>query len=205
MATSFRRAPDFDRRADLVDATLDCIAELGIQGTTVRSITARAGVTNGLIRHHFASKDNLIVAAYRRTIEIITEPPLAVASSQGSPHDKMRRFIAASVSGPAADPRVLSLWAAFISQVHLNPDLAEVRREKYLACHDACEALIVDVLTSEGRNPSVSERQRLTTAVNALIDGLWLECCLGAKEIDENKQIEIGLQSVASLLGVTFF
>ena len=56
MTASFRRAPDFDRRTDMIEATLDCIADLGIQATTVRAVAARAGVSNGLIRHHFTSK-----------------------------------------------------------------------------------------------------------------------------------------------------
>ena len=56
MTASFRRAPDFDRRTDMIEATLDCIADLGIQATTVRAVAARAGVSNGLIRHHFAPR-----------------------------------------------------------------------------------------------------------------------------------------------------
>ena len=62
MIASFRRVPEFDRRADMIEATLDCIADLGIQGTTVRAVAAHAGVSNGLIRHHFASE----IAAARR-------------------------------------------------------------------------------------------------------------------------------------------
>jgi TetR/AcrR family transcriptional repressor of bet genes len=202
MTGSFRRAPEFDRRADLVDATLDCIAELGIQGTTVRAVAAHAGVSNGLIRHHFASKDNLIVEAYRRTIEIITGPPLAVVETEGSPHDRLRRFIIASITGPVADPRVLSLWATFISQVPINPALAEVHRENYLVYRHACDALIDEVLTAEGRKPSQTDRKRLGIAFNAVIDGLWLEGCLSAEEIGEKLQIEIGIKSIESLLAI---
>ncbi len=83
MTASFRRAPDFDRRTDMIEATLDCIADLGIQATTVRAVAARAGVSNGLIRHHFTSKANLIAAAYRRMIEMMTVPALSILESDG--------------------------------------------------------------------------------------------------------------------------
>jgi AcrR family transcriptional regulator len=49
---SYSRATEAERREDLIAATLDCIADVGIQGATVRQIAARAGVTGGLIRHY---------------------------------------------------------------------------------------------------------------------------------------------------------
>jgi len=204
MTASFRRAPDFDRRTDMVEATLDCIADLGIQATTVRAVAARAGVSNGLIRHHFASKDNLIAAAYRRTIEMMIAPALNVLdSAQGSPRARMTRFIIASLGGPVADPRMLSLWATFVSQVHVERDLAREHREGYLAFRRATETLIGEVLEAEGRKISAIESEQLAIAVNALIDGLWVEGCLSAEEIDETTQIAIGVRSVEALLGIS--
>ena len=35
---TFHRAPEGERRQDLIEATLDTIAELGLQGATVRQI-----------------------------------------------------------------------------------------------------------------------------------------------------------------------
>lgn len=202
MTTSFRRAPDFDRRTDLIEATMDCISELGIQGTSVRAVASKAGVSNGLIRHHFASKENLIAEAYSRTIAIITGPPLAVAAEDGSPTEKLRRFLVTSISGPVAEPRILSLWATFISQVHINDRFREIHRTQYVAYRAACRSLIEDVLAANGIRASADELHRLSIALNAIMDGLWLEGCLSAEEIDEALQIDIGLSSAERLLGV---
>jgi AcrR family transcriptional regulator len=65
---SFHHESEDVRRQDLVAATLDCIAEYGIQGATVRLIADRAGVTPGLIRHYFVSKDLMFQAAYREVV-----------------------------------------------------------------------------------------------------------------------------------------
>lgn len=202
VTTSFRRAPDFDRRTDLIEATMDCIVELGIQGTSVRAVAAKAGVSNGLIRHHFASKENLIAEAYGRTIAIITGPPLAVAAEEGSPIDKLRRFLIASISGPVAEPRILSLWATFISQVHINERFREIHRTRYVAYRAACRSLIQGVLEADGVRASAEKLHHLSIALNAIIDGLWLEGCLSAEEIDESLQIDIALSSVERLLGI---
>lgn len=204
MTASFRRTPDFDRRTDLVEATMDCIVEIGIQGTSVRAVAAKAGVSNGLIRHHFLSKENLIAEAYSRTIAIITGPPLAVAAEDGSPVERLRRFVAASISGPVAEPRILSLWATFISQLHINERFREIHRTHYVAYRASCQSLIAGVLEANRVRAPAEELHRMSIALNAIIDGLWLEGCLSAEEIDERLQVEIGLSSVERLLGIKF-
>lgn len=202
MTASFRRAPDFERRSDLIEATLDCIADLGIQATTVRAVAARAGVSNGLIRHHFASKENLIVAAYRRTIEMMTGPALAVLESKESDaHFRLVRFVAASLGSPVSDPRMLSIWATFISQIRVDEQIARAHHEGYLKLRQATEPMIGEILSANGREISLAEREHLAIAINAVIDGLWLEGCL-ADHFNEAEQIKIGLRSVGALLGV---
>lgn len=203
MTVSYRRAPDHERRSDMIEATLDCIADLGIRATTVRAVAARAGVSNGLIRHHFESKDNLILEAYRRTIEMMTRPALDIlGDEQGTPHQRLARFVAASLGGPVADPRMLSLWATFISQIRVDERIAREHRQAYLDFRRAVEPLIGEVLAAEGRSATEAERERFGTAINAVMDGLWLEGCL-AENVDEAGQIDIGLRSVEALLGVT--
>ncbi|MGH7003342.1 MAG: TetR family transcriptional regulator, partial [Alphaproteobacteria bacterium] len=46
---SFRREGEDKRREDLIAATLQCVAENGLSGATVREIALRADVTPGLI------------------------------------------------------------------------------------------------------------------------------------------------------------
>ncbi|RVJ51992.1 TetR family transcriptional regulator, partial [Sinorhizobium meliloti] len=70
---SFYRAPEGERRQELIEATLDCISEFGLKGATVRQIALRAGVTAGLVRHYFESKDQMVAEAYRAVIASLTE------------------------------------------------------------------------------------------------------------------------------------
>jgi AcrR family transcriptional regulator len=50
---------DLTTRARIRDAALRLFAERGIDGATVRDIAKEAGVSAGLIRHHFGSKEAL--------------------------------------------------------------------------------------------------------------------------------------------------
>lgn len=50
---------DRTARARIRDAAISCFAADGVEATTVRAIAAGAGVSPGLVIHHFGSKDNL--------------------------------------------------------------------------------------------------------------------------------------------------
>ncbi|SDZ06394.1 DNA-binding transcriptional regulator, AcrR family [Amycolatopsis xylanica] len=47
----------------LLDATIDCLVELGYARTSVQEICARAGVSKGAVQHHFSAKAELMAAA----------------------------------------------------------------------------------------------------------------------------------------------
>ncbi len=50
---------DLTARARIRDAALRLFAERGIGGATIRDIAKAAGVSGGLVRHHFGSKEEL--------------------------------------------------------------------------------------------------------------------------------------------------
>ena len=50
---------DLTARARIRDAAIDLFAERGIAAATIRDIAQAAGVSSGLVRHHFGSKDGL--------------------------------------------------------------------------------------------------------------------------------------------------
>lgn len=80
--------------AKLRDATLELIAEGGMKAATVRAIAERAGLTQGLIRHHYGSLAGLIEACDRHVAEVVREAkqyavdaPAAAVDPLGSMRD----------------------------------------------------------------------------------------------------------------------
>ena len=53
---------DLTARARIRDAAIRLFAERGVESTTIREIARTAGVSGGLVRHHFGSKDDLRTA-----------------------------------------------------------------------------------------------------------------------------------------------
>ncbi len=197
---SYTRASEAERREDLIVATLDCIAEVGIQGATVRQIANRAGVTAGLIRHYFTGKDQMLQAAYIAVMNGMTEIAVTAADAGETACDRLRRFIIANVTPPVTDSRTLSLWAAFISHIQTDRTFAAIHRENYLAFLTALEVLVADFFEERGTPVSEKENRSFAISLNALIDGLWLEGTLTPDMFAENELADSALSSVEALL-----
>ena len=93
MRTTTRESADF-RRQSLIDATAASLAELGVAGTSVRAICARAGVSPGLLTHYFDGIDDLVAATYRdvtdRVSATLRAAPTPVMTPQPIRHDRSK-------------------------------------------------------------------------------------------------------------------
>ncbi|MBY6060450.1 TetR/AcrR family transcriptional regulator [Microbacterium esteraromaticum] len=56
-------------REALLRATVAVVADQGLRALTYRAVAAQAGVSHGLVRHHFGSRDQLIAAALEFAID----------------------------------------------------------------------------------------------------------------------------------------
>jgi AcrR family transcriptional regulator len=50
-------------RTALLDATIECLVDIGYSRASVQEICTRAGVSKGAVQHHFATKAELMAAA----------------------------------------------------------------------------------------------------------------------------------------------
>ncbi|MCB2111237.1 MAG: TetR family transcriptional regulator C-terminal domain-containing protein [Defluviimonas sp.] len=200
---TFTRDDPESRRADLVAAVLDLTAEAGPQGVTVRAIAERAGVTQGLIRHYFATKEALIDAAYTAHMAAQTEAARAAAGPEADPPlDRLRRFIAASLTPPVSDSRTISLWAGFIHLIRRDPAMLATHERSYLAFRDQLQALIVRALAERDRLPGADEARRLAIACNAVLDGLWFEAGALPDAFAPGEIVAIGSGAIGTILAL---
>ena len=93
------RTEDLTARARIRHAALDLFAERGVDGTPMRAVAARAGVTVGLIVHHFGTKEALREAV---ELDIVDRFAEAIATAPWS----------SSVRVPSARVTGLTLWAS---------------------------------------------------------------------------------------------
>jgi AcrR family transcriptional regulator len=79
--TEVVREPQQDRsratRRRLLEAAIECLAEVGWSGSTVAVVAERAGVSRGAAQHHFPTREDLVTSA----VEYVSEERLALLRS----------------------------------------------------------------------------------------------------------------------------
>jgi AcrR family transcriptional regulator len=132
---------DLTARARIREAALRHFAEQGFQRATIRGIAQTAGVSPGLLRHHFGSKDDLrqecdeYVSEMLRRVnaQLLDDPGDAAAARRAS--KRFERYIARTLAdgsvtaGPIFDEMVTQteLWLARADEGRPDPPAVDRR------------------------------------------------------------------------------
>ena len=193
----YRREAEDRRRLALITATLSLVSEGGARMATVRAIAERAGVTAGLIRHYFQSKENLIAQSYRHLMTAMIDDSTAVLSfAPKDPRARLAAFVAATLKPPVVDREAVVRWASFIQETRRNPAILDIHRQTYLAFRDHLQSLIADLPGER----SADDHRQLAIASNAVIDGLWLEGSTLPDAFARGEVVQIGIRAIGAML-----
>lgn len=170
---------DLTARARIRDAAMNQFGEHGFERATIRGIAATAGVSSGLVRHHFGSKEALrdacdahLIRALERINDQVRDDPapgdvnyVAVAGAAFGPH---RRYVARALTDGRAAPlfdRLAQLGAEHVAAADRDrpdpPTVSPAARATVIAAmslsisvlHEhVSRGLGVDVFTPTGEN-----------------------------------------------------
>ncbi|MFJ3227419.1 TetR/AcrR family transcriptional regulator [Streptomyces sp. NPDC086783] len=170
------RRHDPERRGRIVEAAIRVVGAKGIAGLTHRSVAAEADVPLGSTTYHFATLDELLVAALRQANEGFAK----VLVSRGALEDT-RADLAAELAGLlgewlAGDRTGVELEYELYLAALRRPALRPVAAEW---CEDLAERLArrTDPLTAR--------------ALVALVDGICLQVLLTGASYDEEYAREV--------------
>ena len=130
-------------RALLLDATIDCLVEVGYAGTSTTLIAARADVSRGAQLHHFASKAALVAQAVERLAERrlakLRRETTRLPRRQGRPRAALD-LLWSTQSGPLFEA-ALELWVAARTDPELREKLIPVEERVSASTLDVCREL----------------------------------------------------------------
>jgi betaine-aldehyde dehydrogenase len=166
------------RRRQLVEVTIDSLAELGYVGTTLAQIAVRAGVSPGLVAHYFGDKDGLLDAAFRSLARRVGDHVRARLRQVSTPRGRIQAVIDANLAPEEFEQRTGTAWLAFWGQVlHVAPlkRVQSVYQRRTLS----------NLLSSLKKLMPPDDAQHLAAMIAAMIDGVWLRAALsGWREAD---------------------
>ena len=170
----YRRALPEDRRGDLVEATLTCLAEHGHAGVSVRRIAAQAGVSAGLVNHHFDGIEALVAAAYEKLSKDLLATVMTRVERETDPRGRLSAYYAAIFSDEVLDPGLLKIWVVFWSLLPHTEPLKAIQQRMWSDYRGSIER---ELAACPAIDPAFDPAP-VAIGLAALMDGLWLQGCL---------------------------
>jgi betaine-aldehyde dehydrogenase len=159
------------RRVQLIEVTIDSLAEVGYVGTTLAEIARRAGVSPGLVAHYFGDKDALLAATFRTLARSLAARMRARLALAHTPRARVQAVIDTNLAPEEFDRRSGTAWLAFWGQVLHVEGLKRVQT--------AYQRRMLSNLRSDLRQMlPPTEARSLAAMIAAMIDGVYLRAAL---------------------------
>ena len=184
-------ATHVDTRQRILDVALDLFTEQGYDGTSLRQIAERLGVTKAALYYHFESKDDILLALHMRIHEFGQKAFLSMGD----------------------EPVTLEQWGALVDEIAVQmlaqrkiflmhernqAALEKLHNEAHDAEHDDIQNKLRQVL-ADPRVP-LADRVRMAASVGVVFSGL----VLSGEAFDEATDEELGSQLRAIIHNVLF-
>lgn len=182
-----RKSPE-DRRQDILDIVVTCLAQLGPRASTGREVARRLGGSHGLLNHYFSTQEQLFLETYRMLYEQYLEALKGNIVHDGPPENALDKAFDALFSDAWGDQNIFGAWIAFWTFIRSDTSFAAVRDE-YKAKQTALLMTVFERAEREDRLKM--DKDRAATIMTAVMDGLWLEYCLSPDHLPHDYAVEL--------------
>ena len=200
------------RRRQLLDAALVSVAKYGLARTTLATVAAEAGLSQGVAVFYFKSKNGLLVAALRAQYELYRKTwQDALEAAPDDPLSQIVAMVRADFSSHLCGEDAIAVWFAFWGEAAAQPLFSEIceeaERSRYAAMEAACRRLVEAVRgETEGGETEGGETGRgpdpalLAASLDAMTDGLWLQLHIYGRHLRREDALEMALNHLGCLM-----
>ncbi|MEV8032921.1 TetR/AcrR family transcriptional regulator [Streptomyces sp. NPDC086182] len=162
-----------ERRAEIVRATLEVIAERGYRGASLAAVAERVGLTQQGLLHHFPTKEALLVAVLKERDQWDALPDTTWRAD----------LLVSLVEYNAMRPAIIQTFSALLGESVTEGHPA---REFFTRRYTAVRASMASVLRAEygERLPSGLTPERAAPLLVAVMDGLQYQWLLDPESVD---------------------
>ena len=182
------------RRQQLIEATLESVAEVGLHATTINSISKRAGLSSGIISHYFGGKQGLIEATVRFLLNSLKTSLISKTQQHCSAEERLMFIVEANFSIIQQQTSSTKTWLSFWAQSMHDEQLHRLQTVN-------AKRLYSNLAFSFKTLMPENDAKRAAKLAASMIDGLWLRAVLSKASEQEFKQAEqLAKHYVSSLI-----
>ena len=139
------------RRAEAINATLECIYENGTDGITLDMVAEKAGFSKGIVAYYFKSKRNLVLESLRQFLKAYSLKISTSVKEDMPPLDIVKTIVEVSLPALTSkddktinvstlegaeqirlpQERIAKIFIQFISMSSMDDELRDIMRQTY--------------------------------------------------------------------------
>ena len=178
-----------EAKAQLIEATLDCLMTEGAEGCSIRKISERANVSIGLINYHFNSIHELIAATYSQlAFAVLNNAIDKCALYESDPRSQLSAYLEAIFSVEVMARRTLRAWIVFWGMIDSSELVRRVHDETNRSSWTFLEGMFVRL---DQQTPVKLSPRMAAIGLSSMVDGLWLEKCLQPETFTANEAVRL--------------
>jgi AcrR family transcriptional regulator len=170
LSAAERRA---QRRERFLEAGLELFGTQGYAGTSIRSVSAAAGLNSRYFYESFSSREDLLYHVYKRVIRDVAFAVIKVTAEASTIEEQAHSGLLVTWTILTEDPRKARVIA--LEVVGVSERLEQLRRENRHAFADILIQNARSITGGAGRprlNPVLTARSLMGASVDALVD--WI-------------------------------
>lgn len=165
-----RKPNSEQRRAQIVQALMDTMAEHGYDKATVQLIARRAGLTPGLLHYHFHSKADILLALVNALAAAAHARYLVFAQDAGDADARLCAYIEARLGlGEGADASAVAAWVVIGAEAVRQPEVRLAYQQALAAESMLARELLSASLAAHGK--TTANVAALAAALLAMMEG----------------------------------
>lgn len=191
-----RTAAPEERRAQLIEATIRCVAGRGLAETTIATVAKEAGLSQGIVNLRFQSKERLLTETLRYLAdEYRTACHNATANSRADPVAGLQAMVDLCFQRSICNRDKLAVWFAFWGVRKFRPTYRRICAARDNA-HDELLRTMCTNLCKLGKYSDV-EPVLVANGLSALTDGLWLDLLVRPESMTREQAWRITMSYLA--------
>ena len=184
------------RRAELSRAAFEVVATYGLRMTTLEKVADIAGVSKGVVLHHFKDKGLLLEAVFRKSNSILNEAVMELYKYANNPYERLWAIVIANFYDTIFNHKMCQAWVSLAAEVPFNIQCQRVQT----ACHSRIHTNLKHELKSF---LNVQQTEKAAKHLGVLIDGIWLRAGLNSKPTKSDEAIDEIEYSIQQLILTT--